>query len=462
MQGAITTIIAIMVILFSTSCTEPETTNHENDNPADTTKEQYDFFTFGSKYVRANGRDRYCKILTEVIGTDSLSIYGGWLEVNQGGTGFFRVAMYEGRWWFVDPEGYLFISMGLNSVRPNTNDDSPSIMAQKFGDIYGWGESEADNLRFAKLNTLGSWSDWEYLRNASQPVPYTRRWNFLTTYDNTRSGTSWTITGVLPVFDQAFPTFCDQHAQQLNETAHDPWLLGHWADNELSFYANTRYGGMLERYLGLPTNDENYQYTHQWMIDRKGVNYQNNITSQDEADFQEHVVETYYRIVSEAIKKYDPNHLFLGTRFHGAAKDQANVVRAAGEFVDVISYNYYGDWEPQSNHINMWLVESGRPFIISEFYIKGDDTGMSNTSGAGWRVPTQEDRGLFYQNWTLVLLEHPGAIGWHWHRYQDYDDGTDSNKGMVDNNFEWYTEMVNATRLIGQRVYSLTMHLAGF
>ncbi len=31
-------------------------------------------------------------------------------------TGYFRVAKHEGRWWFVDPTGYLFFSAGFNSM----------------------------------------------------------------------------------------------------------------------------------------------------------------------------------------------------------------------------------------------------------------------------------------------------------------------------------------------------------
>ena len=39
------------------------------------------------------------------------SQYGGFLEKNVGGTGFFRVQKIDGRWWFVDPDGYLFLSI---------------------------------------------------------------------------------------------------------------------------------------------------------------------------------------------------------------------------------------------------------------------------------------------------------------------------------------------------------------
>jgi hypothetical protein len=39
--------------------------------------------------------------------------------------------------------------------------------------------------------------------------------------------------------------------------------------------------------------------------------------------------------------------------------------------------------------------------MITEFYAKGEDSGMGNTGGAGWLVKTQKDRGTFYQNFIL-------------------------------------------------------------
>ena len=46
------------------------------------------------------------------------SRFGGWKDGPQlEATGFFRTAKVEGKWWMVDPEGYLFFSHGLANVR---------------------------------------------------------------------------------------------------------------------------------------------------------------------------------------------------------------------------------------------------------------------------------------------------------------------------------------------------------
>ena len=40
--------------------------------------------------------------------------YGGYKNTQARATGFFRVEKIDGRWWFVDPEGHLFLSTGTN------------------------------------------------------------------------------------------------------------------------------------------------------------------------------------------------------------------------------------------------------------------------------------------------------------------------------------------------------------
>ena len=56
----------------------------------------------------------------------------------------------------------------------------------------------------------------------------------------------------------------------------------------------------------------------------------------------------------------------------------------------------------------MGLAFPKKPFIVTEWYAKGMDSGMANTTGAGFVVKTQADRGRFYQNFTLGLLESGG------------------------------------------------------
>ena len=42
--------------------------------------------------------------------------YGGYKNTKAKATGFFRVEQIDGRWWFVDPDGHLFLSTGSNCI----------------------------------------------------------------------------------------------------------------------------------------------------------------------------------------------------------------------------------------------------------------------------------------------------------------------------------------------------------
>jgi hypothetical protein len=99
--------------------------------------------------------------------------------------------------------------------------------------------------------------------------------------------------------------------------------------------------------------------------------------------------------------------------------------------------------------------------MITEWYVKADDTGLPNITGAGWIVGTQKEKGLFYQNFALQLLESPNCVGWHWFRYQDkgeWGQRRNSNKGVVDYDFKPYYNALEGMYELNKQVYSLRDH----
>jgi hypothetical protein len=91
------------------------------------------------------------------------------------------------------------------------------------------------------------------------------------------------------------------------------------------------------------------------------------------------------------------------------------------------------------------------------------DSGLANITGAGWTVKTQKDRGRFYQNFTLGLLNEPGCVGWHWFKYIDNDptntkadpSNLDSNKGIVTSLYEPYPDLLEMMRSLNRNAYAL-------
>ncbi|HTB85757.1 MAG TPA: hypothetical protein VK742_19090 [Candidatus Sulfotelmatobacter sp.] len=397
-----------------------------------------------------------------------LSRYGGLLSRKVNATGFFYPTNLAGRWWLVDPEGCLFLDKGVTAVQPFHGTGSDQLLKQKFGAETDWASQTADFLRANGFNNLGAWSATDTIRAVPHPLVYTRVLNFMSSYGEHRGGVyqqpghAGYPNDCIFVFDPDFEAFCDNQAKQLTQFKDDPWLLGYFSDNEMPLWRSA-----LKNYLKLPATEAGFQAAQKWLRTRHGDNATtNDITADDEKDFLAVVVDRYYRIVSTAIKKYDPNHLYIGSRFNGKVVNLPEVFHAAGPYVDVVSVNYYDVWTPLQKQLDMWTQESGRPVLITEWYTKGEDSGMANKGGAGWIVKTQGDRGQFYQNFTLALLQSKDCVGWDWFKYADNDptdtkadpSNRDANKGIVDIHYQPYAPLLDAMKELNVRAYSLIQY----
>ena len=396
-----------------------------------------------------------------------LDVYGGDPSRTTEAKGFFYTRNDGARWWLVDPEGHRFIHVAVCSVSPSTGSEKARVaFERKFGSDGKWAEVTAALLRDRGFNGSGSWSKDALLSTASKRLAYCPNWNFMSSYGRKRGGTFQKPghTGypqdAIFVFDPEFETFALEHAKQLAATKDDPWLLGHFSDNEMPLGRKS-----LDRFLSLPQDDHGYRAALSWLQQRKGGEAADpkGIDDADREAFREFMLERYFSIVAKAIRTHDPNHLYLGCRFHGDEKNSPGAFRAAGRYCDVVSVNLYGAWTPDAGQLANWEQWAGKPFMITEFYAKSVDSGMPNRSGAGWLVKTQKDRGLFYQNFCLGLLESRGCVGWHHFKYQDNDmenrnvdpSNTDSNKGIVTAQFEEYAEYLETMKELNLNVYDL-------
>jgi len=396
------------------------------------------------------------------------SPYGGRADRKAKATGFFRAERIDRRWWLVDPAGYLWYSVGCCSVRQNATARGVAARKKLFGTSRDWARATNRMLWDLGYNTLGCWSRWGEFQDHRPRLPYTTQSNFMSSYGKKRGGTYQKPghTGYpgdcIFVFDPEFETFCAAHAKRLlAATRDDRYLLGHFSDNEMPLRHDA-----LDRYLKLPETDPGRMAAEAWVRTHRVRRGPKGYPAEARRAFLTMLVERYLRIVSRAIRKADPNHLYLGCRFHGRDLREPAVWAACEKYVDVISVNYYGAWTPDAERMTNWAKWSRRPFVVTEWYAKGMDSRMSNISGAGWTVKTQADRGRFYQNFTLALLAHRACVGWHWFKYIDNDptnrradpSNRDSNKGIVSNTYEPYRDLAVRMQALNRRVYSLIDH----
>jgi hypothetical protein len=410
--------------------------------------------------------------LPQFYETDSLvvtNIYGSRTDKQTNATGFFYVKMIDGRWWVVDPDGFLNICRAVNAISTGKGTTSLNAMRTKFGNRTStWMTKTMEYLNEIGFNGAGCWSTTSTLltnpRQLTNPLAYTIILNWMSGYGSDRtyqqSGHMGYPNDAIFVFEQGFVDYCEDKAKALVSNKNDKNLFGYFTDNELPFYNNS-----LNKFLRLGlTNpaDVNYLATKKWLADRNCT--EADTTNADiQAQFLGFVGQTYTSIVYNAIKKYDPNHMVLGPRVNVAeARNNKYFMQAVGNYVDILAVNYYGVWTPSSRSMDSWGTNLGKPFMVTEFYTKGEDSGMGNTTGAGWIVPTQLDRGYEYQNYTLALLENKYCVGWHWFKYMDNDPTTpgdpsniDGNKGLVKIDYEPYLPLTEKMKELNLRAYNL-------
>ena len=413
---------------------------------------------------------------------DGLSKYGGWTGKRFEASGFFRTHKQDSIWWLVDPEGYAFFSVGLNSVEPGveSSSDEKKLKDRFFGaypSVEDWANKAEIWLGDTGFNTLGSWSDWEAMNDGERPqTPYTEQLHLLAHFvwrdKKERLGEGEKLNWMLYyVFDPEFEGYCAKKMAEVTlRTKDDPYLLGYFTDNELGHRVN-----QLDRFLKLSAADPVRAKVVAWLAAERGVEANADgsfmLSQDDRTAFYKYHVETYYKIVSKAVRAADPNHMIIGDRLNYDQQDNPLIWQVAAPYIDVFSYNWYHVWNPNENtDISNWARWSDKPVMITEWYAKGLDTGMENDTGAGWIVATQDERGKFYEAFSLGLLDDPSVVGFHWFRYRDNNvdaahlvdwSNRDSNKGFYDVDYQPYMDLEVRARSVNKRVYGIRSELLG-
>ena len=391
---------------------------------------------------------------------EDINRYGSSSLIKEKATGFFYTKKIAGRWWVIDPDGYAGINIAMNSVyNINPKEDIP-VMYDRFKRL---GYNGIGNFLNNEEQTN------EYNEGRDTLFSYTRKINFFLTYKDKRRmkypSTPIQISGSTDyvfVMDPEFETYCDELAKKMvlpyrNERN----LIGYFLDNEINFNQD-QLGNMLNGKLkkGDPSFDAALAFITERGYTQEDVQ-SGEVPESVKEEFAVMLAEHYYKVTAAAIKKYDPNHLNLGSRLHGRPRGIEGVVKASARYCDIVSVNFYDRFSPddQITSPDLWLKWIDAPCVVTEFYTKGYDATtngyVNGYSGAGWVVKNQVERGYFYQNTCLQLLKSKQFIGWHYFKFQD---DSNSNKGIYTVSAKGrleYTELTSLMRELNINVYKL-------
>ncbi len=465
-----------------------------------------------------------------------LDAYGGWAAGPAlPGTGFFRAAKRDGKWWLVTPSGHLFLSFGLNSINTTEGDTITQArepmfqwlpakgdplaahyrenrdwealdlkikhhMGQSFnfysanlqrkygaGWYEAWKQAALARLTAWGYNTIGNWSDPQ-LYDAKK-VPYTATvdpWPAVTKdsqpqFAEVPSGNDYWKRMADP-FDPRYAAALDRGIRAAAiKYRDDPWCLGYFIDNEMSWGSmqdeHSRYGLALGA-LGLTSDSPakrafvgslRTKYVDlarlnaawgtkfdswQALLDRpfQPAGNLGDTLREDLRVFSLEFARQYFRTVIGILKKYDPNHMYLGPRFAWHTRES---VQACGELCEVVSFNIYRPQVVPSE----WTVLEGidKPVLIGEFHMGALDRGMFHTGLVS--SEDQADRARMYQEYVRSVVDHPLMVGCHYFKYADEPltgrpgDGENYNIGVVSVTDTPYPEFIQAARAVHAEAY---------
>jgi hypothetical protein len=361
---------------------------------------------------------------------------GGYKNTQAKGTGFFRVEEIDGRWWFVDPHGHLFLSMGSNGAGAGFGSRPSAMLAQSQGGSRPQNASQGGNRPPTQANTQQNQqtSEQQAARRATieRITPRLKAWGMTTGGDNMpytvmmrwprAQGTSF--LGLPDVYSTEFATSVDEIARnQCTPLKDDPQLIGYFVGNEPAW--DGRESEVVEMILAGPATATQTRLKEFLAKDN---------TPERQKEFVVAVFEKYLDIISAAVKKYDPNHLNLGIRFGGSCSDA--LLRTGRKF-DVCSINVY-EYEPMAQ-IDRANRYTGRPVLIGEFHIGVPANGL----GSGLvQAKDQKERGIAYRYYIEQAASTPAFLGAYWFQWRDEP-------------VLGYVELVEAAKLTHKRLHDV-------
>jgi hypothetical protein len=365
--------------------------------------------------------------------------YGGYLGTQAKATGFFRVEQIGGRWWFVDPDGHYFLSVGVNGIGaggattpvqgrekyyaaqpPADLPPGSSNRRPRAGDFYGWNLARRYGAGWepkANETAIRRMEAWGLNTARSQLVPE-RPKAYAVQLRNPRAEP--TYMGMPDVYAEEFARDADRAASaQLDSLKDDAYLLGYFIGNEPAWPG--REAELADMILAGKESETQR---------RLKAFLAGGDTPARRKEFVLAAFEHQLQVVNQAARRHDPNHLNLGIRFGSLPPD--DVIKLARVF-DVYSHNIY-EYAPDRQWVEKLYKLTGRPLLIGEFHFGTPTRGQA---AALMQTADEKERGIAYRYYMEQAASMPSFLGAHWFAWLDESitgrmDGENYSFGFVD------------------------------
>jgi hypothetical protein len=375
-------------------------------------------------------------------------------------------------WWFIDPAGKPFFSLGVcefnqGTDKQNYDPNRPSYAGWQYYDSpEAWTAANVLRLKNWRFTTLGAWSDYKLAGNA----PSSKLW-MTPELTMLRSGAPW-----FDMWDESVIQHIEKLAKEsITPLRDNPQVIGYYSDNELGWWnamlwkmtlGQPATSGQRQRLIGIVRTD----YSGDWNALIKDFEPEN-AASWEELDrrgmlwlrpgghgirttrhFLRVVAERYYQVMHDTIHKFDPGALYLGDRYQSFYYPE--VALGTRKYVDCVSTNLNANWNDGTiihSYLDTLHKLTGRPLLISEFYMAAAEngTGNKNMSSGFPVVATQQERSQALAHTLRYVAKLPYVVGADWFQYYDEPpqgraDGEDYNFGLVDIHDRPYPEVTQA------------------
>lgn len=413
-------------------------------------------------------------------GPTNWSKYGGWKDGPKlEAKGHFYVAKIKGKWWMVDPEGYLFWSHGIVRVTPScgitpldgrkfyfeglpiesdpdyglfyqlhdellkpyytkrgikeTYNFSAANIKRKYGDE--WEKDFADmchkRLRSWGLNTIANSSD-KYIYSMSK-TPYCERFEIKSPSIAGSANTGWWWDFRDP-FHPDFKANVRAQLLERKKEIDDPWCYGFFVDNELNWGGDyTLAFWTLKSPAAQPAKRHFMAYLKKKYkkIDELNRAWNSNYENWHEFLLRKEELGKAHSKAAYADCK-DFSLIIIDAYF----KNIKDVFRKVAPNKLYMGCRFAGRGREDvlrcaAKHCDVisyniynktldWLkLPEGidKPVMIGEFHFGALDRGLFHPSLI--QVSDQKARGEAYETYVESALRHPNIIGTHWHQFSD-------------------------------------------